>query len=326
MPSPPRRLRPHPLPVGASGIVAVSGGADSIALLHLLHGLGYTPIAAHLNHGLRGAESDLDEAFVASVASSLPGVEYRSIRIDVAALAAGRNLEATARHCRYDWLERLADEEGVAWIATGHHADDQTETVLHNLHRGSSLGGLRGIAAVRVLTDRVTLYRPMLDIRRAEIVEWLTARGLTWRTDSSNADTALTRNRLRHDILPWIADRLPRLADNLNRLADDAREYTEAIESIARTALAEAIARADGLVRLDAVRLEREPGLIVREVGRLLWIGEGWSRGEMNRHHWATFERAVRGEVRAAQFPGNLRAKRTRATVAVGKWEEGDRE
>jgi tRNA(Ile)-lysidine synthase len=136
--------------IGGGGVVAVSGGADSVALLRALVEVGCSPLtAAHLNHQLRGADSDADEAFVRDLAKSL-GIGFRSTRVDVAKAAAeeGDNLEATARRIRYGWLVEVASEVGVRWIATGHTADDQAETILHRLIRGTGLQGLRGIAPV----------------------------------------------------------------------------------------------------------------------------------------------------------------------------------
>jgi tRNA(Ile)-lysidine synthase len=127
------------------GVVAVSGGADSVALVRALHACSISLIVAHVNHKLRGPESDADEAFVRELCATL-GVPCRAESVDVAALAAGENLESTARRVRYGFFADVATEVGAAWIATAHTADDQAETVLHRLIRGTGLQGLRGIA------------------------------------------------------------------------------------------------------------------------------------------------------------------------------------
>ena len=132
--------------LAGAGIVAVSGGADSVALLRALHAEGFGPlVVAHFHHGLRGAEADTDAAFVRELASAL-GCQFELGEADVR--AAGGNLEATARRLRYDWLAGVAAATGAEWVATGHTADDQAETVLHRLVRGTGLRGLRGIAPV----------------------------------------------------------------------------------------------------------------------------------------------------------------------------------
>jgi tRNA(Ile)-lysidine synthase len=128
-------------------VVAVSGGADSVALLRALRACGVPPTVAHVNHKLRGGDSDADEAFVRELCDSL-GVPCVVKAADVAALATGANLEATARRVRYDFFAEVATEAGAAWVATAHTADDQAETVLHRLMRGTGLQGLRGIAPV----------------------------------------------------------------------------------------------------------------------------------------------------------------------------------
>jgi tRNA(Ile)-lysidine synthase len=130
------------------GVVGVSGGADSVALLRALRACDVPLAVAHVNHKLRGSDSDADEAFVRDLCAAL-GVECHVKAVDVAALAAGDNLEATARRVRYDFFAEVARATGAQWIATAHTADDQAETVLHRIVRGTGLQGLRGIAAER---------------------------------------------------------------------------------------------------------------------------------------------------------------------------------
>ncbi len=232
------RRRVRSLEDHAHGVVAaVSGGPDSVALLHALiaarESSGPFPVTiAHLNHRLRGAESDADEAFTADLharltAAGVPALGLRLHRIDVAATARadGANLEATARRVRYQWLTELAHEVGVRWIATGHTADDQAETVLHRLLRGTGLQGLRGIASTRELAPGVGVVRPLLQTRRAEIIAYLTALGQPFREDSTNRDPAFTRNRIRHELLPHLAARYnPAASLVLARLAEQAEE------------------------------------------------------------------------------------------------------
>src|SRR5438132_8777665 len=219
------------LGVSADGIVvAVSGGPDRVALLRALASLPTAGrlIVAQLNHQLRGPESDADEAFVRALPESLqPGMELRCERIDVAAQARteGANVEAVARRVRYDWLARVAKECQARWVATGHTADDQAETVLHRLLRGTGLKGLRGIATRRSLAERVELIRPLLGVTRAAVMEYLREMGQAYRTDSSNADRGYTRNRIRHELLPLLAQQYnPAIAAVLCRLAEQADE------------------------------------------------------------------------------------------------------
>jgi tRNA(Ile)-lysidine synthase len=272
------------------GVVAVSGGADSVALARALHEAGCGPlIIAHLNHGLRGEESDADEVFVRNLALSL-GSGFLSARIDATKEAAGANLEATARRLRYEFLQTTADEAGAGWIATGHTADDQAETVLHRLIRGTGLQGLRGIArgALRSAdsASRRTV-RPLLSITRSEILDYLASLDQSYRTDSSNSDRRFTRNRIRAQLVPLLETFNPRVVPVLGRLAEQAEEASAYIEEQARQLLKQAEKpRAGEMVILDRQVLTEGPRLLVREVMRLIWAREGWPMGEMDFDQW----------------------------------------
>ena len=183
------------LPAGCRVLCACSGGADSTALLHLLCSMPrVTVVCAHFNHRLRGAESDRDEAFVRSMCERL-GVDCVCGGEDVAAAAAARGagIEETARALRYAFLEETAVKCGCDRIATAHHAEDNAETVLMNLVRGSGLRGLCGIPPVR---DGV--IRPLLNATRKEILEYLAENGLSYVDDSTNELDDCARNRIRH--------------------------------------------------------------------------------------------------------------------------------
>ncbi len=199
------------LPARSAVLAAVSGGADSVAMLLVLAELasreerGYTLHVAHLDHGLRD-ESGEDAAFVARLAARL-GLQTVSRRRDVGAYARdnGVSIELAARELRYAFLADAAEQAGCQFVATGHHADDNVETVLHRILRGSGLTGLRGIRPSRSIAGgHLRLIRPMLEVTRAEIQAFLVERGETWRTDPSNAETAHTRNRIRHELLPLL--------------------------------------------------------------------------------------------------------------------------
>ncbi len=202
-------------------LAAVSGGADSVALLHLLlrasGELGFEVAAAHCDHALR-PESDRDARFVEELCASL-GVPLQRERVDVGGWAAEKSvgLEEAGRYLRYAFLQRSAGELNCRSIATGHHRQDQAETVLHRIVRGC---GLKGLVAMRPRRDLV--IRPLLSFSRDELRLYLADRGIAFREDPSNADRAFTRNRLRHDILPALRQMNPRLDDALSRLADTA--------------------------------------------------------------------------------------------------------
>jgi len=215
-----RHLAAEPLAECGQGVlVAVSGGADSVALLHLLHHAagphGFRLFAAHFDHALR-PDSATDADFVAELCASR-GIPLRRERCDVAswADARGAGVEEAARHLRYAFLERCADELGCRTIALGHHRQDQAETVLHRMVRGS---GLAGLAAMR--SRRGCLARPLLSFDQVELRDYLADRRIAYREDPSNADVAYTRNRLRHVALPQLRLLNPRVDEALEQLAE----------------------------------------------------------------------------------------------------------
>ncbi len=219
-------------------LVGVSGGADSLALLHLL--LRFVPEwgvrlhVATLNHGLRGAAGAQDAAFVAQCCAAW-ALPVTVGQVDVPALAAEQrlNIEAAARHARYDFLATVAGQVGAARVAVGHHADDQAETVLLHLLRGAGLEGLRGMAASALLPGhpQLTLIRPLLAVTRAQIDAYCRKHALTPREDASNSDTTYTRNAIRHVLLPQLAQVNPQVSRALVQLAEVAAVESDYLEA-----------------------------------------------------------------------------------------------
>ena len=315
--------------VGATGmLVAVSGGPDSVALLRALAALRPEDelVIAHVNHQLRGVESDADEEFVRDLHARLVSagagkLVLRCRRADTAGQARSEraNLEAVARRIRYEWLGQVAAETGTRWIATGHTADDQAETVLHRLLRGTGLKGLRGIAPRRTLTITAELVRPLLGLRRADVLAYLDAVGQSYRTDSSNRDPRFTRNRIRHELLPLLAEEFnPRIVQILTRLARQANEAYEREQHRARDLLAAAERpRAGSTLILDCTALAPVPASEIRAVFRLLWEREGWPTGRLNFDAWDRLASVVRGEIGGVDLPGAVRVQRTERVVRI---------
>lgn len=220
-------------------LVAVSGGVDSMTLLHLLvaqqAALGLSEVAAaHCNFSLRGLESDRETRFVEQACGSM-GIRLFVERFDTRAecSASGQGVQEAARRLRYDFFNRIAATEGFTKIALGHHADDAIETFFINLVRGTGLRGLTGIAR-----QRESIVRPLLGVRRAQIERYATEHGIEWRDDSSNKATDYLRNRLRNDLLPRFSSCSSAFADtmtaNIGRL-DAAQQFLSAqIEHIRR--------------------------------------------------------------------------------------------
>jgi tRNA(Ile)-lysidine synthase len=210
-------------------LVGVSGGADSIALLAALNRLrrlyGLSLTAAHFNHKMRGAESDADEAFVQALCKSL-GIALVCRSLKEKKRPRGMSVEDFLRRRRYAFFDLARRETNANRVALGHHQGDQAETVLMNIIRGAGLPGLSGIPPVRA----ATYIRPLIDCSRREILEFLTAEGLTFIDDSSNADERFLRNRIRIGLMPELRGRFnPAIGETLCRLADVIREENDYI-------------------------------------------------------------------------------------------------
>jgi len=193
------------IPSGAPVLVAVSGGVDSMGLLHVLRALGHNVRAAHFDHATRAGESARDAEFVANHCAAL-GVSCSIGHWSdwAKASTSGDSFEMDARARRYAFLADTAGQCGCTRVATGHHRDDQAETVLLRLLRGAGPGGLAGIRARRPLTDHIDLIRPLLGCPRAALETYAVEHGIAWREDASNANCDHLRNRLRHEILPQL--------------------------------------------------------------------------------------------------------------------------
>jgi tRNA(Ile)-lysidine synthase len=257
---------------GSRVLVALSGGADSVALLLILHELhvrGELALAgaAHLNHLLRGRDADGDEAFSAALAARLD-VPFVSERIDVRQLARDqkRSVEDAARRARYAFLERAADRLGADAIAVAHTRDDQAETFLLRLIRGAAT---RGLGAIRPRVGRVV--RPLLDVDRAELRAYLKDRAEPYREDASNADVSNPRNRVRHELLPLLQSRFsPGITDVLAReafLAQQDEDFLrrQAIELASRIVSTDKGTGGES-VRLDAAGLRSAPPALASRV------------------------------------------------------------
>ncbi|NPV92600.1 MAG: tRNA lysidine(34) synthetase TilS [Firmicutes bacterium] len=251
-------------------LVAVSGGADSVALLLALwllrDELAVSLRVAHVNHGLRGEESEREQYFVAELAGRL-GLPFEAIRLDMAVPQGEHlgSLQEKARELRYQALEEAASRGKASRIAVGHHADDQTETVLENLLRGSGIEGLAGIPY-----RREKIVRPLLDATRDEIEDFLWRRGEGFCTDSSNLKPVYLRNRIRLELMPLLKGYNPNLVETLGRTAEIMRDEGELLDWMAASAAAELGILFDGeSIRLPAAGLLERPTALRRRIVRL---------------------------------------------------------
>lgn len=218
-------------------LVAISGGVDSVVLTHLCKEANLDFALAHCNFNLRGNESDSDESFVLELAEDLD-VEVFSQNFDTESFAKNEKLsiQLAARQLRYDWFFELSEQLDFDYILTAHHADDNLETFLINLSRGTGLEGLKGIPEVNE-----TIVRPLLSFSREDIEDYAKKHHLKWREDSSNASTKYLRNKLRHDVIPVLKDINPDVLANFqNTLAylnDSSTIVEDAIDSFLNKAI-----------------------------------------------------------------------------------------
>lgn len=265
----------HLLPSAARVTVAVSGGGDSVALLHILlalarEGAGYHLSIAHLNHQLRPGSGEADEAFVRDLAGRLHLPCHCEAR-DVRAAARERrlNLEAAARAVRYEFLEEAAQRQGSLYVATGHTRDDEVETVLWRLRRSSDLHGLVGIPPSRPIREGsvITLARPLLTVSREALRAYLSARHIPWRTDETNLDLTRTRSRIRHRLLPVLREQLGEAyLEGLLRLARRVAQLSRQGEELGEQLLAGNLRREEGRLALPLAWLHALPPDIAMSV------------------------------------------------------------
>lgn len=263
-------------PEGSLILCAVSGGADSMCLLHFLNELGgkrgFSVLAAHFNHHLRGAESDRDAAFVSSWCgeNGIPCISGGG-NVGAEALRRGAGIEETARSLRYAFLEKTARERGAERIATAHNADDNAETLLLHLTRGSGLQGLTGIPP-----RRGNIVRPLLTTTREEIEAYNRAHGIPHVEDSTNSDTAFARNKLRREVMPVLRGLNPRLVESIAATIKTLRADNDYLNARASELAANALWAEDDLV-IDTKYIVRAPRALAPRVVRQLLeqLGDG---------------------------------------------------
>jgi tRNA(Ile)-lysidine synthase len=228
---------PSPDAQPATIIVAVSGGADSVALLLLLDEVSqqlqdtWRLHVAHVNHALRGPDSDGDARFVQTLAEQMGS----PCTVESQPVSSSSGIEAAARDARYAFFERITNELGAPFVATGHHADDQAETILHRILRGTGVRGLAGIPARRRLArgSAAHLIRPLLTLTRQDLRDYLEVRGQLFREDDSNRDPGFTRNRTRHELIPLLESSYnPAVRTALCRLGEQSRSMQEWIDEV----------------------------------------------------------------------------------------------
>lgn len=296
----------HLLSAGDTVVVGVSGGADSLCLLHLLCQLApeydIRLHVGHLDHGIR-PESAEDAAFVKALAQAW-GLSCTIERADVPALAREQRLalEEAARQARYRFLGELALSLGAHTVAVAHHADDQVETVLMHLLRGSGLAGLRGMRPLTrlgdlrlgetVISGEIRLIRPLLGVSRQEILAYCQARGIPYRFDLSNLDTTFYRNRLRHELLPTLETYNPNIRQVLWRTAEVIAADYDLLRGVLEEAWARTVREAsEGAILFDLAAFRAQPLALQRS---LLREAVHRLRRSLRNINWVHIENALR--------------------------------
>lgn len=296
-------------------LLAVSGGADSVAMLRGLLSLRdefcLRPYVAHLNHQLRGIDSAKDAEWVRSTCQGLDvnvvvGVTDVSERVQ----GSNRGIEEAARQARYEFLEESAAQFGCSRIAVAHTADDQAETILHHVIRGTGISGLRGMRPVRRLPSGRLLVRPMLAITRASVEDFLKRVGQDHRIDASNFDVQFTRNRVRLRLLPLLEQEFnPQIREALRRLGRQADELQDCMEQLAHGLLERArVTSAPNLCRLKRRPFAGQPRHLIREAFSLLWRELDWPRQQMGFDDWDHLAMSVL-EGKSASLPAKVVAQ-----------------
>lgn len=309
-------------------VVGVSGGADSVCLLRTLVQLALRNprnlIVAHYDHQTRDDSSD-DANFVRELALGL-GLPFELGRSD--SRDPSRS-EAQLRSERYQFLDAAARRTGARYVAVAHTRDDQVETILHNVLRGTGGHGAQGIPAFRSLGEDLVLARPFLNVTRQEIEAALAAEGQSFRTDPSNAQPTWTRNWLRVELLPMLKTQFPQVDASLLRLGQNVGELQTAVDDMAKKLEAEAIDYQSSSARIAIDRVAQTPEAVKVSLLQRCWKRLDWPRGEMSHAHWKQLTILLccaDKRVGGARFdlPGHVHVSATeRAVTLTRRGEDG---
>ena len=301
-------------------LLAVSGGADSTALLYAMHAIKANGcfsgelICAHINHRLRAAQSDGDADFVLELSEKL-NIKLITRTVDVKGFA-GKNklsIETAARQLRIENLIDIASDNDCKYIATAHHADDNAETIIQRLTRGTGLRGLGGISPIRKFGAGVYFVRPLLCIRRNQIIDYLTSQNLAWRTDASNLDCKHRRNFIRHKLLPYLQNQCESsLVEQLSKLANSARGFDSKVCSDATKNWQNIAKQDDNTIQLNLEKfLPLHPAVKVELIRRSLkFLGSG--ERDLRQQHFERIMQLAEDNVsgKKIELPGKFTAYR----------------
>ncbi|TWU07229.1 tRNA(Ile)-lysidine synthase [Symmachiella macrocystis] len=310
-------------------LLAVSGGADSMALLRGMLDLNQAHsgrlAVAHFNHNLQPAVSDDVARWLQQTCERLD-IPFHLGASDVGQLAAesGQGIEESARNARYAFFKQTALDNQFTQVLVAHTRDDQVETILHHLLRGTGVAGLRGMPERRALVPlsdgqpEIALLRPMLTVTRAQAVDYLRTVGQDYRDDPSNVDVAFTRNRIRHELLPLLETSFnPNIRDALSKLSQQAGDLQDALEQIVHQQLRGALLDVNAdIVRLRWQPLNEQTRHVIRECFAMLWKQQHWPRQRMNFSHYDRLATLLQNGG-TANLPGGIVAERRGELVVL---------
>lgn len=306
---------------GDTVLAAVSGGPDSIFLLHALARLKNKLsikklVVCNLDHGLRAKESEEDSDFVKSCAKEA-GLEYVHKKIDLkAAKPKALSIEEAAREARYKFFKEAAARTGATVIATGHTLDDQAETVLMRVIKGSSLKGIVGISPIRE-EALIRIIRPLIQLEKTEITRYLDDAGISYRIDSSNLESKFFRNVVRGEIIPFLERYNPRLKRALFNLAEHLREDFDFIENEKARARQYTTGMPDGAVEIELKDIAVQPRTIQKEILRDCLERAGGEVKKLSFRHWKEVEALIKHKRKGncVDLPGSIRVLRQEKSI-----------
>lgn len=309
-------------------VVGVSGGPDSVALLRSLvrlHGGGAGKIVvAHFEHGWRPQNERLDSVFVGQLAESL-GLPFERASAGKDVAAGGEGREGAARHQRFAFFHQVAQAYGARFVALGHTWDDHIETILHRILRGTGPIGMAGIPHFRPLGEGAAIVHPLRDVTRDQVLAYLARLEQAFRTDETNRDRSLTRNRIRHELLPLLRrDFNPRVDEALARLGEWAELYRQWVPRAIAPLWEEAVrVESPSRVVIDCRPLQHEPRLAVLELLREVWRDRDWPQQSMDARTWQQLtDWAIGDDAVRATLPGTIQARRRAAMLVLERVTE----
>ena len=313
-------------------LLAVSGGADSIALMYVMEALksekvfGAELMCAHINHQLRGAQAQLDENFVVCEAAKLK-LAAMTRRLDVRGFARRNKLsiETAARRLRIDSLLDIAKANNCKWIATGHQKNDNAETIIGRLLRGTGFRGLGGIWPERCLGRGIHFARPLLCVSREEIIQYLQKRNLRWRVDRTNYEFKYRRNFIRHLLLPALQkDCRGCMVEQLAELADSARRFYHLLSDRADAACAESAERSGDTIVLDLKKFSAQHPAVKVELVRRSLAAIGSGERDLTHGHYENILQLPEQNIEGSRIvlPGGFEVRREYGNLIFSRAEE----